>query len=82
MLPLDRSYGHHFPLVASFGQAEHQESNDREFFYVEDSLVHLFFECDFSQNFWCKLSHEHDTSLPLNDMIVEGTGRQNSICFK
>jgi hypothetical protein len=52
------------------------QSEDREY------LMHLFFECDFSQNFWLKLRMEWDTEMPLIDMLIEGKQRQNNICFR
>jgi hypothetical protein len=64
MLPLDRSYGHHFPLVASFGQAEHQESDDRNFFMLR--TVTGYYAPPIKMSTWCIYS--------LNVTLVKTSG--------
>jgi hypothetical protein len=66
----------------------------RKHFYVEnsccvicddepnESLLHLFFSCDFSQNFWWRLGYEWNTNLALIDMLKDGKHRHGGICFK
>jgi hypothetical protein len=40
-----------------------------------ETLMHLFFECNFSQAFWWALNIEWDTDHDLHDMISEVKGR-------
>jgi hypothetical protein len=66
----------------------------RKHFYVEstdcvlcqndlyEDMIHLFFQCDFSQTFWWRLGMEWDTDLSLIDMLIDGKQRNNSIYFK
>ena len=43
---------------------------------------HLFFDCDFSRNFWWKLNIEWNADLDLLLMLMEAKRRYNLICFK
>jgi hypothetical protein len=67
---------------------------ERKNFFVENSdcvlcqngshedLIHLFFQCDFSQTFWWKLGFKWDTDNSVIDMLIDGKQRHNSIYFK
>nr|XP_051207333.1 uncharacterized protein LOC127323200 [Lolium perenne] len=37
-----------------------------------EDMIHLFFQCDFSQTFWWRLGMEWDTDLSLLDMLIDG----------
>ena len=66
---------------------------DRKTFYMEDKscvlcqdapreyLNHLFFGCDFSQQFWWRLNQEWNYDLELYDMLLDGRSRAGQICF-
>jgi transposase len=66
----------------------------RKNFYVENqicvlcedetrvSMMHLFFQCDFSQNFWWRIGEEWNTELDIIDMIVEAKHRYLNKFFK
>jgi hypothetical protein len=43
---------------------------------VIEDREHLFFECDFSRNFWWKLNHEWNNDLNFLDMIMDGKQRR------
>jgi hypothetical protein len=43
--------------------------------YTREDFIHLFFGCDFSQQFWWKLNLEWDTGLEIMDMLTEGKMR-------
>ena len=47
-----------------------------------ESLLHLFFGCDFSQIFWWKLNEEWNYDMELVDMLLDGRARSNLNCFK
>ena len=49
---------------------------------MEESMSHLFFECDFSRNFWWKLGEEWNTELDIIEMITEAKTRSLNIFFK
>ena len=49
---------------------------------VEESLLHLFFTCDFSQSFWWRIGEEWNPDLELIDMIIEAKGRSLNHFFK
>ena len=38
---------------------------------MSEEYIHLFFECDFSRNFWWKLYLEWDTDLDLFSMLIQ-----------
>jgi hypothetical protein len=38
---------------------------------ILESIVHLFFECSFSQSFWWALGFEWNTDLDINSMITD-----------
>lgn len=56
----------------------------RKNFYVETSrhLIHLFFSCDFSQNFWMSIGIEWNTDTKTIDMLEEAKERSNIQPFK
>jgi hypothetical protein len=70
-----------------------KEIMTRKHFYVEydkcvfcdqnifEDVRHLFFECDFTRNFWWKLSHEWNGDLPLTEMISDGKQRNSLLYF-
>jgi hypothetical protein len=48
----------------------------------EECMTHLFFECDFSRNFWWMLGIEWNTDLHIMEMLTEPNDRSNNIFFK
>jgi hypothetical protein len=38
---------------------------------AQENMIHLFFQCDFSQNFWWRLGEEWNTELEVIDMIMD-----------
>jgi hypothetical protein len=42
---------------------------------ILESIVHLFFECSFSQSFWWALGFEWNTNLDINSMITDAKTR-------
>jgi hypothetical protein len=38
---------------------------------VEESMIHLFFSCDYSQKFWWKIGEEWNVDLNFIEMITE-----------
>jgi hypothetical protein len=38
---------------------------------VEETMMHLFFECDFSQTFWWKIGEEWNLDFDLINMIID-----------
>lgn len=66
----------------------------RKNFYIENSkcvlyddepnehLMHLFFSCDFSQNFWLAIGFEWNKDYDLIEMLLEGKRRNNTQCYK
>ena len=67
---------------------------NRKNFYIETSkcelcddepnehLMHLFFSCDFSQNFWMNIGYQWDTDHNLMEMLLEGRKQDTYGCFK
>jgi hypothetical protein len=49
---------------------------------IEESMFHLFFSCDFSQNFWWKLGEEWNVELDIMDMIIDARDRSQNTFFK
>jgi hypothetical protein len=49
---------------------------------IEESMFHLFFSCDFSQNFWWKLGEEWNVELDTMDMIMDAGDRSHNTFFK
>ena len=45
-------------------------------------MLHLFFSCDFSQNFWWKINEEWNTDLEFIDMLMEAKRRSSNPFFK
>jgi hypothetical protein len=45
-------------------------------------MVHLFFSCDFSQNFWWKIGEEWYVDLNTIEMISDARDRLNNAFFK
>jgi hypothetical protein len=48
---------------------------------VEESLIHLLFECPFSKCCWSLLNIQWDTSLSSQDMLIKGRRHFNSPIF-
>jgi hypothetical protein len=40
-----------------------------------ESMIHLFFQCDFNQFFWWRIGEEWNTELDIIDMILEAKHR-------
>jgi hypothetical protein len=49
---------------------------------VEESLIHLLFECSFSKCCWSLLNIQWDTSLSSQDMLIKGQRQFNSPIFR
>ena len=49
---------------------------------VSEDYLHLFFECDFSRNFWWKLLLEWNNDLDLFSMLLAAKKSYKLICFK
>jgi hypothetical protein len=49
---------------------------------AEESMSHLFFECDYSRNFWWKLDIEWNTDNQIIDMLIDASSRSNNNFFK
>lgn len=47
-----------------------------------EEYMHLFFSCDFSQNFWMTLGMEWNTELNITDMLMDGKERIKTLVFK
>jgi hypothetical protein len=41
----------------------------------EENVMHLFFECSFSQGFWWALGLKWNFDLKIHDMSLEAKGR-------
>jgi hypothetical protein len=41
----------------------------------EETILHLFFECSFSQNFWWGLEIEWNSDYDINKMILDAKER-------
>ena len=66
----------------------------RKSFYIESTVCvlcddepneymkHLFFSCDFSQNFWLSIGFQWNTDLSCNDMLIEARNRTQIQPFK
>lgn len=66
----------------------------RKHFYIEtgncvlcnnndlEDVMHLFFSCDFSQNFWMNLGITWISDMHLTDMLMEGRQRMNMNCYR
>jgi hypothetical protein len=50
--------------------------------HSHEEFIHLFFSCDYSQQFWCKLGIEWNTEHDLMDMLTDGRHRYDFIYFK
>jgi hypothetical protein len=72
---------------------EYQSTNAKNFFVenrrcvlcddeAPESMIHLFFQCDFSQNFWWRIGEEWNTELDIIDMIVKAKYRSLNKFFK
>jgi hypothetical protein len=69
------------------GKLNSKEMMLKKNFYVEfsecilcdtnilESIIHLFFECSFSQSFWWALGFEWNTDLDINSMITDAKTR-------
>jgi hypothetical protein len=49
---------------------------------AEEYMTHLFFQCDFSRNFWWRIGIEWNTDLDIIDMVTEANERTSLIFFK
>lgn len=49
---------------------------------TDETMLHLFFTCDFSQNLWWKIGEEWNTDLLLLDMIMDAERRSFNPFFK
>jgi hypothetical protein len=49
---------------------------------VEETMMHLFFECDFSQTFWWKIGEEWNLDFDLINMIIDAKNRSSNLFFK
>jgi hypothetical protein len=49
---------------------------------TEECMTHLFFECDFSRNFWWKIGIEWNTDLDIMEMHIDANDRISNIFFK
>jgi hypothetical protein len=47
-----------------------------------EDMLHLFFQCDFSRNFWWKIGEEWNTELEMIDMLMEAKNRSTNHFFK
>jgi hypothetical protein len=45
-------------------------------------MMHLFFECDFSQTFWWKIGEEWNLDFDLINMIIDANNRSSNQFFK
>jgi hypothetical protein len=43
--------------------------------YPRETTMHLFFECSFSQGFWCEIGMEWNTGMSIYDIISEAKNR-------
>jgi hypothetical protein len=48
---------------------------------TQENMIHLFFQCDFSQNFWWRLGEEWNTELEVIDMIMDAKKDQLTVFF-
>jgi hypothetical protein len=48
---------------------------------VEETMHHLFFECEFAQMCWTALHHVWDLSLPVVEMIEDGKRQFSHACY-
>ena len=48
----------------------------------KEYLTHLFFSCDFSQNFWMAIGFQWKTDFELLEMLMEGKRYNNVVCYK
>jgi hypothetical protein len=46
-----------------------------------ENMLHLLFQCDFSQNFWWKIGEEWNTELNVIEMIMHAKQRSLNRCF-
>jgi hypothetical protein len=48
---------------------------------VEETMKHLFFECEFAQSCWTALHIVWDLSLVVDNMLIEGKWNFRNICY-